>query len=344
MTAPAVRGHVELHEVLADLISDHGPQDPATLAARVRRRLRDARVTAEGVELAADAAATLVRRPDGRVDHLAHVLDGIVLTHRVRGALGGRTDLWLGRGAQPFLSLARLHPLPLASGGEARISASGAPVLVGPAGWLPAARRGDLVGLRWRDGRLSVSLVDPAHLAGPREELHVRTLMAQRLVQRLAQRFARDYGSGEDDPEQLEALVVRCLARARLEDPGLLSTPHAPLDEILHDPVAVRPADLWRELAGAREEAGVELCLEGMPAALHAELDRRARRHGMALDQFVIALLGHLAWRTPCAEDPEGWEGRLPARPRLTLLRGGSSGPVPARPDAAEPPEPPEAG
>ncbi len=345
MSAPAVREHLELHEVLADLVIDHGPQDPATLATRARRLLRDARITTERIEETADAVTTLVLRPDGRVDHLAHVLDGIVLTHRARGPLGDRTDLWLGRGVQPFLTLACLHPLPLASGGEARIATSGAPALVGPAGWLPEARRGDLVGLRWREGRLSVALVDPAHLAGPREELHVRTLMSERCAR---ERWFRD-----DDPEQLAALVVHCLALARLEDPGLLSTPHAPLDEILHDPVAARPADQWRDLAVGRQEDGLTFCVDGMPGALHAELGRRARQYGMTFDQFVIALLGHLAWRTPFAEDLEPWEGWLPEqrpRPRLTVLRGGAAGrpasepPASERGGAAGPPEPPEAG
>ena len=55
---------------------------------------------------------------------LGDVLDGIVLTHRVRGSLDGRNDLWLGPGAQPLLAMAAYRPLPLARGGEARIAES----------------------------------------------------------------------------------------------------------------------------------------------------------------------------------------------------------------------------
>ena len=33
----------------------------------------------------------------------------------------------------------------------------------------------------------------------------------------------------------------------------------------------------------------------------------------MTLDQYVIAVLGHLAWRTPFAEDLEPWDGWAPA-------------------------------
>jgi len=280
---------------------------------------------------------TLVLLPDGRVDHLAHVLDGIVLTHRVRGSLRDRTDLWLGHGVQPFLTLADCRHLPLVDGGEVRISSSGAPALVGPPGWLPKAERGDLVGLWWRGGRLRVTRVDADELAGPREELHVRTLMAEWC--------SRERWFSNDDPDNLAALVVHCLALARLEDPGLLASPHAPLDEILHDPVATRRSDGWRDIAVDRQEDALTFCVDGMPGALHAELGKRAQRYGMTFDQFVIALLGHLAWRTPFAEDLEPWERWLPEeRPRakLTVLRGGSArppGPSSRPPGTAGPPE-----
>ena len=199
MTAPAVGEHVELHEVLADLVRDHGAQDVAALAARARRRLRDPRLATELVEEAVGAVTTLVLLPDGRVEHLGRVLDGIVLTHRVRGALGGRSDLWLGRGAQPFLTLACLHPLPLVSGGEARIASSGAPALVGPPGWLPDVERGDLVGLRWREGRLAVARVDQSPPrgrggGGARPHGHRSALRARRVDHRCSRGPRRAHG------------------------------------------------------------------------------------------------------------------------------------------------------
>ncbi|HET6560284.1 MAG TPA: hypothetical protein VFG72_00265 [Marmoricola sp.] len=46
------------------------------------------------------------------------------------------------------------------------------------------------------------------------------------------------------------------------------------------------------------------------------ELDARARRYGMSFAQYVIAVLGHLAWRTPFAEDMEPWEDWDPERAR----------------------------
>ncbi len=40
-----------------------------------------------------------------------------------------------------------------------------------------------------------------------------------------------------------------------------------------------------------------------MPLMLHRELNLRAQRYGMSFDQYVVAVLGHLAWRTPFADD-----------------------------------------
>ncbi len=45
-----------------------------------------------------------------------------------------------------------------------------------------------------------------------------------------------------------------------------------------------------------------------MPEYLHNELSRRAHKYGMSFDRFVVATLGHAAWRTPFAEDLGPWE------------------------------------
>jgi hypothetical protein len=46
----------------------------------------------------------------------------------------------------------------------------------------------------------------------------------------------------------------------------------------------------------------------------------------MSLDQLVIAILGHLAWRTPFAEDCEPfddyWDPERTPRPSLAMLPG----------------------
>jgi hypothetical protein len=54
--------------------------------------------------------------------------------------------------------------------------------------------------------------------------------------------------------------------------------------------------------------------------ALHREIEHRARRYGMSFDQYVIAVLGHLAWRTPFAEDLEPEESWYPDRADLASV------------------------
>jgi len=327
MTSSTWLDKLDLHDVLEELTHEHGPQDMAWLADRARRRIRDPRITRDRVEQLADEATTLVVRPDGRVANLAHVLDGIVLTHRVRGSLRDRSDLWLGAGVHPFLLMACARPLPLAGGGRVRASQSAEPALVGPRGWLPDAERGDLIALRWRSGELEVTTVDRSSLAGPAEDLHVRELIAER-------RNTASWNAATDRVDRA-ARVVHALALARLEDPDLLSSPHAPLDELLYDPLETRESEHWRAMAAARQEDSVTFCIDGMPIALHSELMARARQYGMTTDQFVIAQLGHLAWRTPFAEDIEPWEDWLPEKSpgaKLVVLPGvrQSSEPDPA--------------
>lgn len=308
----------DLHDTLVELVHDHGPQDLEWLARRARRERRDARIDEYAVQRVLDVAVLLVVLIDGRVAHLADVLDGVVLTHRVRSSHRKRQDLWLGASAQPLLTMAVLRPLPLSDGGEVRLAESGDPVLVGPPGWLPDAERGDLIALTWRDRRLSVTPVDPDGVAGLDDQRHVRTMLGERID---AERWWES-----DDLELRAGTLVRALAMARLEDPDLLDRPHPPLDELLYDPLESRSADNWREFAAARQVESVSFCIDRMPVALDIELRRRAKQYAMSIDQFIIALLGHLAWRTPFAEDIEPWEQWLPeesARPRLIAFPGG---------------------
>lgn len=107
-----------LHDALVDLLFDSGPQDIDWLTRRARRDLRDARVDEEAVIRTIEVSTLLVPRPDGVVVHALSVLEGNVLTHRVRAPLAGRRDLWLGPGLQPLLNIAAFRPVPLADGME----------------------------------------------------------------------------------------------------------------------------------------------------------------------------------------------------------------------------------
>lgn len=296
--------HVDdaLHTVLEEEVERAGPVNLEWLAGRARRRQKDARIDADAVADVVHASTLLVWRPDGTVDHLSRVLDGIVLTQRARAPLADRCDLWATFALQPLLNLAVYRPLRLVGGGEVRRPPSGDEVLIGPPGWLPAVDRYGLVGLRLSNGLLSTSLVQPDSLPDLARQQQVRALIAER--------YRRErWWRGEDDLESRPAELVRALTLARMEDPRLLADPYPPLDELLYDPLDRRGDEHhFRDFAATRQEESVGFCVTGMPPALHQELRHRAGQFGMSLDQYVVAVLGHLAWRTPFAEDLEPWD------------------------------------
>ena len=291
-----------LHDFLSSTVRRQGPQELAWLARRARRERRDARITEDTVAAMVDRSTLLVWHLDGRVRHLRDVMDGIVLTHRARANLEGREDLWLDASCQPLLNLLAEEPLPLASGGFVRRATSGHEALLGPAGWLPPVRRFELVGLRLLDGTLRVEAVAETDLPDLVEQQRVRALIADH--------YKRErWWSGNEDLESRPAELVGALTLARMEVPDLLSTPYPPLAELLHNPLEQDLDEhFWRDLGATQQLESVSFWLEGMPAALDMELTARARLYGMSMSQFVIALLGHLAWRTPFAEDCGPWE------------------------------------
>jgi hypothetical protein len=303
-----------LEDTLYELVRRQGPTDVAALVRQARRERRDASIDAEGVREAVFTSFRLVGLPDGRVDHILHVLDGAILAQRVHAPTRDRRDLWTTVALAPLLNVLYYHPLPLASGGELTQGEHVTHAVVGPQGWLPDVPAFGLVGLHWRDGELAVRQVSPDELPPLAEQRRVSELVARHY------RRERWYGDG-DDLETRGAEVIRAVTLAALDDPTLFGRPMLPLDELLHDPLE-QQADLhhWREMAAWRMDGNVSFQVSGMPNALYHELDARARRYGMSFDQYVIAVLGHLAWRTPFAEDMEPWESWLPdSRPRADL-------------------------
>ena len=309
--------HIEdTGDVLERLVRENGPMDLDWLAARARKELHDMRVDADVIAAVVDMSALLVLRPDGSVSHLMNVLDGMILTQRARAPLAGRTDLWCTVALQPLLNLATFTPIPLADGsGDITPGPSGHDVLMGPPGWLPDIPRYGVVGLRLENGALSAVPVDEADLPDLEAQESTRQLIARHY------RVERWY-SGEDDLETRPAEMVRALMYARLEDPDLFSTPQLPLDELLYLSLeGDNDLHYWRDRA-ATVGGTVSFSVTGMPEALCHELSNRARRYGMSLDQYVVAVLGHLAWRTPFAEDMHPWDDWDPDRrkARLRLL------------------------
>lgn len=265
---------------------------------------------------------TLVGLPDGRISHVVHALDGQWLTQRVRARTAGRTDLWVTSALAPLVTALIEAPLPLASGGELREAAHFQSAVIGPPGWLPDVPAGGLVGLRLSAGVVDVRAV-PDPEPDPVREQSVRELIARH--------YRTERWWSEDEPATRRTLT-RAIVASVLEQPDLFSAPSWPLDELLLDPLREQHRHHWRDDAAWQTEGGVSLSLVGVPDALYTELTKRAAVYGMSLDQYVIAVLGHLAWRTPFAEDLEPWDGWLP-----DLTPGAAILPLPERaprPDA----------
>ena len=317
-TSSGSSADIDLHDLCEALVLEHGPQTLEWLARRARRLRRDARIDEETILRLLECSTLLVPRPSDQIDHLIRVLDGMVLTHRTRAPLAGRADLWGGRlSLLPLLTIAGQAPIPLATGGEVRLSRSGEDVLVGPAGWLPDVGRFELVGLRLRDGALEAQKVEASEVADLPSQAAARRIISDH--------YRRErWWRGEDELESRPAELTRALTLARLEDPDLLATPFPPLDELLYNALEeARDEHHWRDFGAMRQDECISFSIQGMPVALHRELSARARLYGMSNDQFVIAMLGHLAWRTAFAEDCEPfapfWDPEAPVTPPTPL-------------------------
>ncbi|MFD1827591.1 hypothetical protein [Mumia zhuanghuii] len=286
----------DLGDELAEMVR-FAPRTPVgQLTVDVRRRRPDLTIRDADVLNAVTETLMLVGHPDGTVSHLASVLDGCVFTQRVRATTTERVDVRGGTSLLPIEMIVREEhehgrPLPVST------SPFGDETLVGPSGWLPTIPPYGLVGLRWTGGAVVAGRVDepevsPDHIA--------------RISELLADHYRKQewWGFEERGLDARPADLLRAIAQAKLEDPSLFCDPLPPLAELMYDPLD-RDQDrfLWREHAAIRQGENVSFSVQGMPDGLHAELRSRATTYGMSFDQYVIAILGHLAWRTPFAED-----------------------------------------
>ncbi len=192
-------------------------------------------------------------------------------------------------------------PAPVLTGGELRIAEHLQQAVVGPDGWLPDVASGGLVALRIVRGQVEVAAVEQAQ--DLRHDQDARGLLA---------RHYRKEGWFCDDEPTVRHTLTRAVAASVLEQPSLFAAPLTPLDELLQDPLQEQHQHHWRDTSAWQQLDTVSFSVVGMPEALHIELGRRAHVYGMSLDQYVVAVLGHLAWRTPFAEDMEPFEGRSP--------------------------------
>ncbi|WP_139981501.1 hypothetical protein [Nocardioides litoris] len=196
-----------------------GPASRARLVLWARELTVDPGVQVDHVDEAVRRSPLLHRRADGRIGHLADLLDGIVLVHRVETTTSTRRrELRVRGGLDPLARLAGARPLELRSGGVARAGRGGA-TLLGPPGWLPDRGTGDLIGLRWRSRRLDVVAVGPGDLAGSAEHARTSALLVELAC------TVGCVGHG--------VAVTELLTLARLVDPQLLGRPHLPLHALL---------------------------------------------------------------------------------------------------------------
>ncbi len=149
-----------------------------------------------------------------------------------------------------------------------------------------------MIALRLLGGAVDVAAVEPSP-AAPTTDQDLRELLG--LHYRNERWFV-------DDEPTTRITLTRAVAASVLEVPTTFAEPRTPLDELLRDPLQEAHRHHWRDLA-AWQEGSVGFSVVGMPEALHIELSKRATTYGMSFDEYVIAVLGHLAWRTPFAED-----------------------------------------
>jgi hypothetical protein len=119
--------------------------------------------------------------PDGRWVHALDLFDGMTLTQRVGARLDGRTDLHVTASLDPVLALSWEAPLDLRGGGGIVRQSSTLPeVVIGPAGWLPAAGPGDYLVVRFVDGQLDVT-AQPTVRASLDAMRHVREVLSHQI-------------------------------------------------------------------------------------------------------------------------------------------------------------------
>jgi hypothetical protein len=235
----------------------------------------------------------LIQLPGGRYDATARILEGSWFTTRTRYRQPDRHHIFAARELDPLMTMVRREPITLRGGGHVEVDEHGpAPALVGPAGWLPDCPAGALLGLQLKAGELVVAPVEVDEDAVAGEISRVRALIA-----RHAHAIGRrSYFSTEP--------LGRVIVSALIEAPDLLHTPLPPLDEVLTLPPSDGASD-WSGHLLYHEHDGATITLNGLPPALHTELQDRAQRMGTTLSEYVVLLLAADAWRwqPPCVHD-----------------------------------------
>lgn len=310
-----------------DLIVRSGPLPLDELAERVSAAgLTTARKPETTVKSALSRSSGIIRLPDGRYDAVRRMLDGSVLTHRVRAATTGRNVLFAGHELEPFDELFAAGPLPLVSGGEVRRSASDMMGLYGPPGWVPDVPADTLLALRFGAGVLAVTAVEDSAETMDRRAGRLLGVVSRHLGTK-DERPAASWRYGYDEwPDYTRTLtgwrriLSHGLLRALAECPDLLAEPMPPLDEVLRLP-EMSWGEVWADQDRLRHgvsspQRGVTLTLHGVPEGLRTALQQQATSSRTPLGEFVVLQLAAATyrWETPCRHDAEqAWLERFRA-------------------------------
>lgn len=322
-----------------DLIVRSGPLPLDHLACHVRDAgLSKARNPETPVRTALGRADDILELPDGRFDAARRMLDGAVLTHRVRAATTGRRVLFAGPELALFDQLFAAGPVPLASGGEVRRGSGEIDGLVGPDGWLPEVGADTLLAVRFAAGAISVEPVraEPAALTERADRM--RAALARHGPAADVRPGARTsswsgqwaYTGPDDWPgigragEEWRRRLLRATLRALHELPDLLSEPMPPLDEVLGFP-EISWSQAWQEHARSHDLHGgpaarsVRLVLPAVPQSLRDALGRMAGAAGIPVEELAVLQLAAASyrWEGPCRHDAEqAWLDRFAQQER----------------------------
>jgi hypothetical protein len=207
----------ELRDEIQALLQRLGPLAPNAILQAIDDPQVELGDVIEAVTEAPEDPAAFYAFPlrDGRYCDLDHLIDGMILTHRLTDEERQTQELAVA----PDLGLVMLvspdgQTFPLTDGGEATYLGGADHRLAGPAGWLPDT---PALELTIDDGRIV--------LTGRDDVPDVDETVADRLDEVLAE--------ADVDGHALDSVELLYEARARY--PLLLSTPQAPIGDLLAD-------------------------------------------------------------------------------------------------------------